>query len=255
MTATFWEYDTRLGRRWNIDPVMKPWESPYSVLGGNPILNIDPLGNDWFKNNDGTIKYDPKVKSSKDLEDGQSYLGSVYNEKTKKGNANYREDGSIMFSNETDAYNRMWNVSKQPGGGTKTHEVFGAITKKGVLVLPDYKNDATTSEVEDYGYKFTNGNLYDPVSKGTIGLLGTIHTHGLKLDGGPSAAPSLQDINKFTRATPNKPFMTMGWDGQVHGAMGDKSGYSKIQLPKGYSTVSDLLKGASLIQLLKGNQK
>src|SRR5690606_19502029 len=116
MTATFWEYDTRTARRWNIDPVMKPWESPYSVLGGNPILNIDPLGNDWFKNNDGTIKYDPKVKSSKDLEDGQSYLGSVYNEKTKKGNANYREDGSIMFSNETDAYNRMWNVSKQPGG-------------------------------------------------------------------------------------------------------------------------------------------
>src|SRR5690606_38603517 len=52
-TALFWEYCPRTARRWNIDPVMKPWESPYSVLGGNPILNIDPLGDDWFKNSDG----------------------------------------------------------------------------------------------------------------------------------------------------------------------------------------------------------
>jgi len=44
-TALFWEYDTRLGRRWNLDPVIKPWISHYSTLSGNPILNIDPLGN------------------------------------------------------------------------------------------------------------------------------------------------------------------------------------------------------------------
>src|SRR5690554_4189653 len=47
MTATFWEYDTRLGRRWNIDPVVKPWESGYAVMGNNPIWNIDPNGDDF----------------------------------------------------------------------------------------------------------------------------------------------------------------------------------------------------------------
>ncbi len=26
-TATFWEYDPRTARRWNLDPVVKPWES------------------------------------------------------------------------------------------------------------------------------------------------------------------------------------------------------------------------------------
>jgi len=30
--AEFWEYDPRIGRRWNINPVGKEWESPYAVL-------------------------------------------------------------------------------------------------------------------------------------------------------------------------------------------------------------------------------
>ena len=43
-TATFWEYDTRLGRRWNTDPVTKPWESLYAINGDNPIFYTDPKG-------------------------------------------------------------------------------------------------------------------------------------------------------------------------------------------------------------------
>ena len=40
-TVEFWQYDSRLGRRWNIDPVVKPWESPYACFANNPILYID----------------------------------------------------------------------------------------------------------------------------------------------------------------------------------------------------------------------
>ncbi len=43
-TALFWEYDTRLGRRWNLDPVDQISISNYSVLGDNPIRNIDWKG-------------------------------------------------------------------------------------------------------------------------------------------------------------------------------------------------------------------
>lgn len=43
-TAEFWQYDSRLGRRWNVDPVMKPNESPYAAFSNNPIINIDPHG-------------------------------------------------------------------------------------------------------------------------------------------------------------------------------------------------------------------
>jgi hypothetical protein len=49
-TALYWEYDSRILRRWNIDPVTKNDESPYLTFGGNPIVMIDPLGNDWYKN-------------------------------------------------------------------------------------------------------------------------------------------------------------------------------------------------------------
>lgn len=43
-TAMYWEYDSRIGRRWNIDPVLKVGESPYLCFSGNPILLSDPNG-------------------------------------------------------------------------------------------------------------------------------------------------------------------------------------------------------------------
>ncbi len=43
-TALFWEYDTRLGRRWNLDPVIKEFESPYLCFSGSPIWLNDPKG-------------------------------------------------------------------------------------------------------------------------------------------------------------------------------------------------------------------
>jgi hypothetical protein len=50
-TALYWEYDSRIGRRWNIDPVVKNSLSPYSVLDNSPIRFFDVNGDDWFKNN------------------------------------------------------------------------------------------------------------------------------------------------------------------------------------------------------------
>lgn len=43
-SALFWEYDTRLGRRWNIDPVDQIRISNYATFGNNPITNTDKLG-------------------------------------------------------------------------------------------------------------------------------------------------------------------------------------------------------------------
>ncbi len=43
-TAEFWQYDSRIGRRWNIDPVIDPSESPYACFKNNPIAFNDPAG-------------------------------------------------------------------------------------------------------------------------------------------------------------------------------------------------------------------
>ena len=45
-TAEYWEYDSRIVRRWNIDPVPKTGESPYMCFSGNPIMFADPHGDD-----------------------------------------------------------------------------------------------------------------------------------------------------------------------------------------------------------------
>ncbi|GAB4260468.1 MAG: hypothetical protein Kow0079_17400 [Vicingaceae bacterium] len=43
-TAEFWQYDPRLGRRWNVDPKPNISISFYAVFQGNPIGNIDVFG-------------------------------------------------------------------------------------------------------------------------------------------------------------------------------------------------------------------
>ena len=53
MTAEFWEYDSRLGRRWNIDPVTKSWETSYHGFSNQPVWKIDPLGDDDYFNSEG----------------------------------------------------------------------------------------------------------------------------------------------------------------------------------------------------------
>ena len=67
-TAEFWQYDSRLGRRWNIDPVVKPHESPYAAFANNPIWFIDPSGADsslYDKSNGGFIEKGVTPKDDK----------------------------------------------------------------------------------------------------------------------------------------------------------------------------------------------
>ena len=45
-TAMFWEYDSRLGRRCNVDPVVKEGESPYGCFANNPIQFRDTTVSD-----------------------------------------------------------------------------------------------------------------------------------------------------------------------------------------------------------------
>ena len=44
MTAEFWQYDSRLGRRFNIDCKVVVWESSYACFRNNPIFNSDLKG-------------------------------------------------------------------------------------------------------------------------------------------------------------------------------------------------------------------
>ena len=48
-TAFFWEYDTRLGRRWNLDPKPNSSISNYAVFTNSPLFYTDILGDTTYR--------------------------------------------------------------------------------------------------------------------------------------------------------------------------------------------------------------
>jgi RHS repeat-associated protein len=76
-TALFWEYDSRLGRRWNIDPKYTASESRYATFGNNPIFYTDPLGD--FKTKFGAWAYKTTHgggEIGRDTKSGQYFVGN-----------------------------------------------------------------------------------------------------------------------------------------------------------------------------------
>jgi RHS repeat-associated protein len=83
-TAEYWEYESRIGRRWNIDPKPNEAVSPYNCFNGNPIIQADPKGDkpdDWIrkKNADGSYhyKFDRNVTKPENTPAGYEYVGPM----------------------------------------------------------------------------------------------------------------------------------------------------------------------------------
>jgi RHS repeat-associated protein len=68
-TAMYWEYDSRIGRRWNVDPKAEISESFYLCLGNNPIKYSDKNGDKkdgWIKDSEGNVSFDSRINSQSD---------------------------------------------------------------------------------------------------------------------------------------------------------------------------------------------
>lgn len=199
---------------------------------------------DWYEDKDGTYQYSPEVHSQKDLDKGQTYLWKARN--FSKQGVDYRSDGSILYNNETAAYNRMWNQAdrhyRQSDKGGR--EVGGFILSNGkVLVLPDYKNDATSSHISEYGYKLNkNGTLSH--GKESFEVLANIHTHQERTtDPRPSRSVWGGDDLAISRQMGGLPVITIGYDNKLYGIISIRGGrqYDDIKM-NGYSR-TNLLKG------------
>ena len=210
-------YDPVAGR-WNVMDAMAekycPW-SPYASCGDDLVNAIDDNGMDWYKDIDKTFQYDPQVHSQKDLNKGQVYRGAYFT--TGKGNSQviYRRDGSILYANETMAYNRIWNqasVHYRRMGEKGGREVAAFILADSrVLVLPDYKNTSMQSEIGSYGYLVGHGNVYKGNERFKISA--QIHTHQERTsDERATKADWL-----LSKAMGGLPVLVMGKDGLTRG--------------------------------------
>ncbi|MCC5944069.1 MAG: hypothetical protein JJT94_03990 [Bernardetiaceae bacterium] len=97
-TAEFWQYDSRVARRWNVDPVDKPWESSYAAFANNPIWFVDWAGNDTtFFPNKQNRKEAEKDKALKTF-DSPEMMSEVVDVYWHEGSDKYSE--GWYFSNE-----------------------------------------------------------------------------------------------------------------------------------------------------------
>jgi RHS repeat-associated protein len=91
MTAQFWEYDSRLGRRWNLDPVSQVNISDYAAFRNNPIVFIDPNGDEVI--NGDKIKADKATKNHKFWSNEKSKYMNDHGITDKTGKRDFIKNG------------------------------------------------------------------------------------------------------------------------------------------------------------------
>ena len=176
-TAMFWEYDTRLGRRWNLDPVFKASLSSYSCFANSPISIKDPNGDDSvFYNQQG--KEIGRGKTERDLAFAEDATGTVSHDGLK-----FRQGLSYasLFGDENNPapqrYNRiiyMPNFLTTLGEATSNSsnaDLEGPLVfwfKSGPRRAYDYKNSGELAAVQEHDAIDVGGVLINRHEAGMI---------------------------------------------------------------------------------------
>jgi Leucine-rich repeat (LRR) protein len=160
-TAEFWQYDSRIGRRWNIDPIDKPWISPYHAFSNKPILNIDPNGA-----NDGDYySKDGKKLGSDGKNDDKAYVsdkatienatqGSITDwQKVKESTSTTQ----LSVTNSTLGMLARAIAEEYSGDRKESYALASAI-----INLSNYRGKTVQYTLENYGiYGYNGSKLYN----------------------------------------------------------------------------------------------
>jgi RHS repeat-associated protein len=130
-TAEFWEYDARLGRRWNLDPETGNYSnlSPYCTYNNNPNYYKDPNGLEGEpvfskKETRRMNKYDRKAKNlSKRTKKTGEDLGNAMEEKYGDKKWMYVKDNN-SFNNGTSQFTSIRDLAEYRANSTSTSSTF-----------------------------------------------------------------------------------------------------------------------------------
>ncbi|MEO6303549.1 MAG: hypothetical protein ABIP51_10275 [Bacteroidia bacterium] len=145
-SAEYWMYDARIGRRWNMDPVVKDEESPYACFSNNPIYFADPSGSNTVTPTAG--------KKGSDLKNG-GVNGTIMNEPSSVDKA--KMAGTPITP---DHLNQTQITSVGSGGATATPEIIN--TNNSTPVSPQvgvFDLDAPATPAAKSNILFTASNF------------------------------------------------------------------------------------------------
>ena len=216
------QYDPVTARWDRVDPLSEKYYdvSPYVYCHNNPVMCIDSDGRDWYRTENGTLIWNPKVHSQndigkKDADRGYKYVGETYYD--KETDTSYRKDGTILYSNEELAYQRMWYLAdvhwrskKYPAG---KEEMAYLLSNGKVLIMADNWNLSDKSYSNGYNRK--KGILYSQEGE-SFAYVGQVHTHQMGADIGLSQSDFSEDDDDFAAADPDHPVFVMHKNGNIY---------------------------------------
>jgi hypothetical protein len=196
-TALYWEYDTRLGRRWNVDQVKKPWQSGFACFSNSPIWKLDPKGNDDYYNyagkyigSDNAKTTNIRLVSSKQaFEEYQNRSIEVLQRETKVVTVEGNTDNAI-----NDIYiNSVKNKIEQ-----KAYIILNTKDATlGIEVQPQSPEDGINGSMNEWeSYSRGSDKIKSPIgATGTNVIVGQIHGHpGKELGANVIPGPSRKDV-------------------------------------------------------------
>lgn len=220
-TAEFWQYDARLGKRFNLDPVVKAECSGYLTFGNNPIFFTDVYGDDWFKDQNGNVKYfDNSSGGFSDLEKNSwTNIGSTKNVPTKL--IEQISNGSIE-NNFTHSYTLTetlyYNAIHSKDGNIPLHvmnDIKRPYNLKDGQSIPTSINTVDEDGVPltvkvEFGPGFESDNYHTPNNKiAPFAVDGFIE--GIILANNDGACLSSVTINATTNAHHHKSMKGVNW--------------------------------------------
>jgi hypothetical protein len=169
-TALYWEYDTRLGRRWNVDPksVERDSLTPYNTFRLNPIINTDPWGDlddDYSVDKSGHIELVKKTKDKSDKIYAKDVKGKI------DFNKSLELDKGILVKNHSSQSSTFEPSNLFPTGGTITRDNYLTKNDSKSTALFEFLSENTNVEWSLTRYGSTSG-------ENGLNILSTTHRDG-----------------------------------------------------------------------------
>lgn len=210
-TSYFRQFDPRTGRAFSLDPVQRAGQTMYGMMSNNPIVMIDPRGDDDYYNERGVYLYSDTRNSNDIRLITQKQFNAIhqnYSSQIADKNSSYRdliekldtESRVITIKVNADQFKSMIEDSNLKSNDFSSTGENRRMEQAGLLVLDvdkaeirlerqdDSKNTYDTSFLYD-GMKSPKDNksIWQPTDKPfgveSVVVIGTVHTHALNFQG------------------------------------------------------------------------